>query len=88
MNLHLIAQKLNGYEGLSLLEESINLYEKFRIKDGQKEGEDSLLFQWGIFDWGEGEHFEIDVTRQLAPDNRDEIQHLHTTLLFEISNEL
>jgi len=26
---------------------------------------DMLLYQWGTYDWGEGESFEFDITRQL-----------------------
>jgi len=26
---------------------------------------DMLLFQWGTFNWGDGEWFELDITRQL-----------------------
>lgn len=26
---------------------------------------DMLLFEWGVFDWGEGEFFQIGITRQL-----------------------
>ena len=26
---------------------------------------DMLLYQWGAYDWGEGESFEFDITRQL-----------------------
>jgi hypothetical protein len=25
---------------------------------------DMLLFQWGTFDWGKGEHFEVEICRQ------------------------
>jgi len=28
-------------------------------------GRDMLLYQWGTYDWGEGESFEFDITRQL-----------------------
>ncbi len=28
---------------------------------------DMLLYQWGTYDWGEGESFEFDITRQLIP---------------------
>lgn len=34
------------------------------------DGGDMLLFQWGTYDWGDGEHFEIDITRQLIWDPR------------------
>ena len=26
---------------------------------------DMLLFEWGAVDWGEGEHFELSLARQL-----------------------
>jgi hypothetical protein len=26
---------------------------------------DMLLYQWGTYDWGDGESFELDITRQL-----------------------
>ncbi len=26
---------------------------------------DMLLFEWGTYDWGEGEHFELSLSRQL-----------------------
>jgi hypothetical protein len=28
---------------------------------------DMLLFQWGTHNWGRGEHFSFNVTRQLIP---------------------
>lgn len=31
-----------------------------------KPDEDDLLFQWGAYDWGEGEFFELDLTRQFT----------------------
>ena len=31
-----------------------------------------LLFQYGIYDWGEGETFEINLTRQLMRQHSDE----------------
>lgn len=27
---------------------------------------DMLLFQWGTYDWGRGEYFEFDITRQFV----------------------
>jgi hypothetical protein len=36
-------------------------------------GGDMLLSQWGTYDWGEGESFEFNITRQLiAGDSEDE----------------
>lgn len=47
-----------------------------------------LLFQWGTYDWGKGEMFEFDVTRQLiaAPAvDDDSIWQLSWKLLFSPS---
>ncbi len=38
------------------------------------EDEDMLLFQWGTFDWqqGQGPQFEVDITRQIVfPDDEE-----------------
>src|SRR5215207_8394154 len=29
-------------------------------------GADWLLYQWGCYGWGVGEHFELDITRQFV----------------------
>jgi hypothetical protein len=29
-----------------------------------------LLFQWGTYDWGTGEHFGFNLTRQLIGEGR------------------
>ena len=34
--------------------------------------DDMLLFQWGTYDWGRGEHFEVDITRQLVFQDRED----------------
>lgn len=39
--------------------------------------EDMLLFQWGTYDWGEGERFEIDLVRQVMVN--EAIWQLHLT---------
>ncbi len=51
---------------------------------------DTLLFQWGTYDWGDGEHFEIDITRQLIrPESEDEdIWQLHLTYQYPPAAEL
>ena len=38
--------------------------------------EDMLLFQWGTYDWGNGKHFEVDITRQVALPAQEEDQDL------------
>ena len=56
-----------------------------QIPDG-----DMLLFQWGTYDWGEGEHFQLGLTRQLilSDDAEDEdIWQLSLTLLFDATDD-
>jgi hypothetical protein len=52
---------------------------------------DMLLFQWGTYDWGEGEHFQLDLTRQLILSDEaedDDIWQLSLTFLFEPVDDL
>jgi hypothetical protein len=57
----------------------------------QDKGADMLLFQWGTYNWGAGEHFAFNLTRQLVvrEDGEDEdIWQLSFTFEFEADNEL
>lgn len=36
------------------------------------DGADMLLFEWGTFDWGDGEHFGLSLARQLIFGGDDE----------------
>ena len=49
-----------------------------------------LLFQWGTYDCAKGEHFEVDITRQLIPGGGDDedIWQLHLTYYFRPSDAL
>ena len=52
---------------------------------------DMLLYQWGVFDWGQGENFEFDVTRQFIMSGAlgdGEIVQLRCTGLFDPIDEL
>ena len=48
---------------------------------------DMLLFQWGSYDWGEGERYEVDLTRQfiLGDGEDDEIFQLSLTFRYPTS---
>ena len=51
---------------------------------------DMLLFQWGTYDWGEGRHFELNITRQFIEQglqDDDAISQLSLTYKFEPSDE-
>jgi hypothetical protein len=60
--------------------------------DGLANGDtaDMLLFQWGVFDWGHGESFEFDITRQLifGDGEDDDIFQLSLTFRFVPTDEL
>jgi hypothetical protein len=52
---------------------------------------DMLLFQWGTYDWGEGEHFQLDLTRQLIVSDEaedEDIWQLSLTFLFDPVDDL
>jgi hypothetical protein len=54
------------------------------------EGQDQLLFQWGTYNWGHGEHFELDITRQIIiGESEDEnIWQLSLTFIFSSDKKL
>lgn len=63
---------------------ALDFYREIRARGADVEADgDMLLFQWGTFDWGEGEHFELDLTRQLiVPRDDDEPDVLQLSLTF------
>lgn len=58
------------------------------------EGGDMFLFQWGVYDWhdGNGERFEIDFTRQFVVNTPtgeyDHMQQLHCTFFYDATTQL
>lgn len=43
------------------------------VEDVNKEEDgDMVLFQYGTYDWGSGEFFEVDLVRQLMPPGEDD----------------
>lgn len=83
MQLDILIPKLQAKKGTGLLMEQLNLYRSVDFENYQKPQQDMLLFQWGIYDCGDGELFELDVTRQLSGNAEDEIEHCHCTLFFK-----
>lgn len=54
-------------------------------------GADGLLVQYGTYDWGDGEMFELDFTRQFSYEEDGEydgMTQLNCTLRFEPAQEL
>ena len=88
MNLDDLIPQLEKREGIDLIKTAIELYLLERIDGATSTLEDMLLFQWGVFDWGEGEYFELDITRQISPSDTDELIQLSCTLYFIPSTAL
>ena len=65
-------------------------YAEETIERLNNDRDDMLLYQWGTYDWGEGESFEFDITRQLIfGDGEDEdIFQLSFTFRFEPTTKL
>ncbi len=69
----------------------LEFYRTTRFDSGSTGSSDTLLFQWGTYDWGDGLHFEFDLTRQFrwpSSDEEDEIWQLSLTFKFEPDNDL
>ena len=73
------------------IEQMFSFYQAVRAEGCIESGGDSLLFQWGTYDWGDGLHFELDITRQFyeqfAPED-NAISQLNLTYRFEPTTEL
>ena len=59
-----IVRILKGKNAAKLFESVYEVYRDIRIFGFTDEEQDMLLFQYGVFDWGQGERFELDLTRQ------------------------
>lgn len=53
-------------------------YREVRADDCDLDADgDMLLFQWGVRNWGDGESFEYDITRQLIPEPAGDDEEPH-----------
>jgi len=69
-----------------LVELSSNLYHELKLESVSAETyDDMLLFQYGVYDWGDefGRHFSLDITRQFTLPLEYEPYQLSFTLIFE-----
>jgi hypothetical protein len=60
------------------IELMLAFYREVRASSPLAEDGDMLLYQWGTYDWGEGESYEVDITRQFI-DEEHEIRQLSLT---------
>ena len=49
---------------------------------------DMLLYQWGVYTFGQPEAFQVDITRQFMVTGEDEPQQLHWTCYFKPTDAL
>lgn len=72
-----------------MIDIAINLFKKIRVDkiDYTEPFNDMLLFQYGVYDWGDenGNHFSFDITRQIITPEEDEPYQLSLILIFELS---
>jgi hypothetical protein len=69
----------------------LDFYRNVRATDCEDHTEaDMLLAQWGVFDWGRGEHFSFDITRQfiLSGGEDEDIFQLSLTFRFPPAPDL
>jgi hypothetical protein len=50
-----------------------------------EEDGDMLLYQWGCYDWGEGEWFQFDITRQFIDGQHEDEDIRQLSLTFKFS---
>ena len=71
----------------NIIELSKNLYKNISVEEVstvENPDFDMLLFQYGIYDWGDehGEHFCVDITRQFITGDDYEPYQLNFTLIY------
>ena len=70
--------KFLGYRGLrtetlrpyELVQASIDFFTSTTAHGLSPDAGDMLLYQWGVFDFGKGESFQFDITRQFIADGQ------------------
>jgi hypothetical protein len=73
------------------LEQMFAFFEGVKADGCDGPEDDMLLYQWGIYDWGRGKFFELNITRQFietAPEDDDAMSQLSLTFKFEPTPEL
>jgi len=76
----------------SLLSSVLSFYAQRQFDGLVDDDGDMLLFQYGIYDWGLGPLFEVDLTRQFIEVERDDddevLSQFRLTCFFEPTAEL
>jgi len=75
----------------SLLSSVLSFYAQRQFEGLVNDDGDMLLFQYGIYDWGLGPLFEVDLARQFIEVERDDdevLSQFRLTCFFEPTEEL
>jgi hypothetical protein len=76
-------EKMTPAQGIDSM---IAFYREERVEGCSiEEDDDMLLFQWGTYDWGNGEFFNFDITRQLIFDGSADENIWQLSLTFKFS---
>jgi hypothetical protein len=73
------------------LDMMFSFYETVKLDGSEPDEGDMLLFEWGTYDWGQGENFQVGITRQFIETGKnddDAISQLTLTYKFEPTAEL
>jgi hypothetical protein len=85
------AAGLDGASMAALAVAVCSFYERRRVEGAGADG-DMLLFQFGTWDWGSGDRFQVDLTRQFIipgdSDDDDVMSRFALTRYFDPSAEL
>jgi hypothetical protein len=70
----------------------LDCYKQYRIDRCLADDDgDVLVFQWGTYDWGDGEQFEVSLTRELLTavgDGEEDVRQVALAYRFEPTREL
>ena len=73
------------------IDHMLNYYDQKKYPDAEKGVDgDMLLFQYGVYDWGDGNYFEYDITRQVifnSPTRTDDDAIFQISLTYRFSPE-
>lgn len=77
---------------LTLLRAVLSFYRHHRFSGLAESEGDMLLFQYGVYDWGSGPCFELDLTRQFVEQERDDdddvFSQFHLTCFYAADERL
>ena len=82
------ARTLNKLTVISGVDSMSSFYADKRVENSSLENDgDMLLYESGVFDWGEGPNLEKNISRQIIEENSGDGDIWQLTLIFKFSPE-